>query len=431
MKAFLAGLAVASALISIAPPAAAQGTTALDSIVAVADEDVILRSELDIAVANLQAQYAGSGQQLPPVESLRRQVLERLILIKLQVRRARAGGIRIADAELEQALQQVAGNNQMTLDQLRVRLAQDGLTYESFRDSIRDEMLVQRLRQRYVQARVNVSESEIDQLLAVREVGGPEVRLANIVVGLPDGATAEQIETARQKAASIRDLIVRGEMNFSTAAIRYSDAQNALNGGEIGWRGFDAIPPLFVNLIRGMQPGDISEPVRGPSGYQLIQLMETRQAGQQSVTEYNARGLYVRVTPTMSPEAARQKVEQLRARMLAGEPFDAIARAESDDSLTRAAGGDMGWFQANQYGSAIASQITSLQDGQLSAPFQSDVGWHLVLRVGSRQSDVTDENRRNMARELIGERKAEEEYERFLRQIRSEAYVENRLIANF
>jgi peptidyl-prolyl cis-trans isomerase SurA len=424
----LAGLLALSFVLAPAV-AAAQATTPVDSIVAVVDEDVILRSELDRAVSNILLQYADQPGQLPPRDVLERQVLDRLVIMRLQLVRAQETGIRVADGELAQAIQSVAARNRMTQEQLQQRLAADGLGYEEFRNSLREEMLIERLRQRFIQSRVQVSETEIDQLLAVRAIGGPEVRLANIVVGLPDAATPDQIATAQKKIQGIRDVILNGELDFRAAAIRYSDAQNALEGGDIGWRGIDAIPPAFVAIIQSMQPGDVSQPVRGPSGYQLIQLVDTRQASQQTVTEFNAQGIMVRVTPTLPAEAARQKVESLHARLVAGEDFATVARASSDDTLTRADGGDMGWFPINAWGSAIGNQVQALADGQLSRPFQSEVGWHIIQRLGSREQDVTEQNRRNQARELIVQRKAEEEFERFLRQILSEAYVDSRLAA--
>ncbi|ODS62902.1 MULTISPECIES: peptidylprolyl isomerase [unclassified Arenimonas] len=420
-------LAVSAALLPA--PAAAQATTSVDSIVAVVDEDVILRSELDRAVSNVEAQYASNPGQLPPRPVLERQVLDRLVLSRLQLGRARDSGVRVSDGELAQAIESVASRNRMTGDQLRQRLAADGMSYEEFRTSLREEMLIERLRQRFVQGRVQVSESEIDQLLAVREIGGPEVRLANIVVGLPDGATPDQVATAANKARDIKSVIEKGELDFSAAAIRFSDAPNALEGGEIGWRALDAIPPALVGLIQQLQPGQITEPVRTPGGYQLIQLIETRAQGVQTITEYNSLGILVRVTPTVNVEAARQKIEQMRARIVAGEDFGVVAREGSDDNLSRNDGGNMGWFQINEWGTAVGNQLMQLQDGELSQPFQSEVGWHLVRRLGTRVQDVTELNRRNQAREIIAQRKAEEEYERYLRQLRTEAYFESRLPA--
>lgn len=423
---FLAALlALSTVLFPVA--AAAQETTPIDSIVAVVDEDVILRSELDRAVANITAQYANQPGQLPPRDVLERQVLDRLVLSRLQLSRARDSGIRVADGELAQAIESVAARNQMSQEQLRARLAQDGLSYDEFRSSLRDELLLERLQQRYVQSRVQVSEAEIDQLLAVREIGGPEVRLANIIVALPDGANAEDVATAQKKARDIKSVVERGEIDFTAAAIRFSDAPNALEGGDIGWRSFDAIPPAFVGLIQQLEKGQISEPIRGPGGYQLIQLVDTREAGVQTMTEYNAQGILIRATPTVPSEAARQKAQALRDRIVAGEDFAKLARENSEDTMSRNEGGDMGWFPVNAWGTSVGAQLTQLRDGEVSQPFQSEVGWHVIKRLGTREQDVTEQNRRNQAREIIAQRKSEEEFERFLRQLRAEAFVESRL----
>ncbi|KAA2283697.1 peptidylprolyl isomerase [Arenimonas fontis] len=420
-------LATLLAVFAALSPALAQDTQPVDSIVAVVDEDVILRSELDRAVANIRAQYADQPGALPPEDVLERQVLDRLVLMRLQVARARDSGIRVGDSEVAQAVQAVAARNRMTQEQLRQRLEADGIAFAEFRDTLREEMLIERLRQRFLQSRVQVSEAEVDQLLETREIGGPEVRIGIILVALPDGATPEQVATAQEKAAGIKAVIERGELDFRAAAIRYSDAPNALDGGDLGWRGYDEIPPAFVGLVRSLQPGQVSDPIRGSGGFQLIHVADVREGGRQVVTEYNAQHILVRVTPTLPFEAARQKAEDLYARLQAGEDFATLAREHSDDTLSRSAGGDLGWFVINAWGPAVGNAISQLADGQLSRPFSSDVGWHIVKRLGSREQDVTEQNRRNQAREIISRRKAEEEYERFLRQLRSEAYVESRL----
>jgi peptidyl-prolyl cis-trans isomerase SurA len=422
---FAATLASLLALAPCAGVRAQAATTPVDSIVAVVDEDVILRSELDRAVANVQTQFA--AQQLPPRDILEKQVLERLVLMKVQVARAADSGIRVSDAEIQQAIAGIAQQNQMTMDQMRQRLAADGIGFDEFQSNLRDEMMVQRLRQRFLQSRISVSEAEVDQLLATREVGGQEVRLATIQISLPEGATPDQIRAAAEKAAEVRAMIQRGELDFRSAAIRYSQAPNALDGGEIGWRSYDAIPPAFATVIRGMQPGQITEPVRGANGFQIVQVEEVRSAQPQKVTQYNAQDIMVRTSDVVSVEQARQKIQALRDRIVAGEDFAKVAREASDDTLTRAQGGDMGWFQLDQWGGAIAQQIQQLSNGEMSPIFQSDVGFHLIKRLGAREQDVTEENRRNQARELIGNRKGEEEFERFLRQLRSEAFVESRL----
>ncbi|HMB56146.1 MAG TPA: peptidylprolyl isomerase [Arenimonas sp.] len=418
----LAGLLAAGPAFAQTAP-----TTTLDGIAAVVDEDVILRSELDRAVANITAQYASQPGQLPPRDILEKQVLERLILMHLQIGRAADSGIQISDAELQQAVAAVAGQNKMTVDQLRQRLAAENLNFDEFRNNLRDEVTVQRLRQRYIQSKVTISEAEIDQLLATQKIGGEELRLANIQIALPDGATPDQIAVASKKVLEIKGMVERGELDFHSAAIRFSQGQNALDGGELGWRTYDAIPPLFASVLRGMKPGQITDPVRGPNGFQIVQLEESRQPQPQKITQFKALDILVRTSELVNAEAARQKIQALRDRIAGGEDFAKVAKEASEDTLTRNNGGDMGWFVADQWGTSVSEQIKRLADGELSPIFQSDIGFHLIKRVGSREQDVTDENRRNQAREIIGNRKGDEEYERFLRQIRSEAYVETRL----
>jgi peptidyl-prolyl cis-trans isomerase SurA len=422
--------ALLAGLLALAPGARAQSTTPIDGIVAVIDENVILRSELDRAVRNVTTQLGNSGQQMPPQDILEKQVLDRLVLMRLQVARANDSGIRVSDAEIQQGIAGIASQNGMSMDQLRQRLAVDGIAFDEFQSNLRDEMLIQRLRQRFIQSRVQVSEGEVDQLLATRDVGGKEVRLATIQINLPEGASPAQIRDAGEKTAEIKGMIERGEIDFRSAAVRYSQAANALEGGEIGWRSYDAIPPAFTAIIRPMLPGQITEPVRGPSGFQIVQVMEIREAQAQTVTQYHALDIMVRTSDVVSAEQARQKIQALRDRIAAGEDFGKVAREASDDTLTRNKGGDMGWFQIDQWGGAVATQIQALADGEMSPIFQSDVGYHLIKRMGVREQDVTDENRRNQARAIIGERKGEEEYDRFLRQLRSEAFVESRLAGN-
>jgi peptidyl-prolyl cis-trans isomerase SurA len=413
---------------ALAPaPSSAQALAAepIDGIVAVVEEDVILRSELDRAVGNILNQYRGRTD-LPPRDVLEKQVLERLVLMNLQLQNAKRTGIRVSDAELDQAVARLAQQNGITMDQLRQQLAMDRVPYAEFRNSLRDEMIAQRLRQRVVQSRVAVSDTEIDILLASNSLKQGQVLVGHILVALPDGATAEQLATAQTKIDGIKKLIDEG-LDFSAAAIRYSDAPNALDGGMLPWRGYDEVPALFANQLQGMQPGDISPPLRGPSGFHLIKLVEKRDPGKQTVTEYKARGILVRSNELVTVEQARERIDQARARVLAGEDFADVAVEVSEDTLTRSAGGDMGWFQTMAYGSAVGEQIQKLADGEVSQPFRSDAGWHIVLREESREQDVTEELLREQARETIARRKSEEEWERFLRQARAESFVETRL----
>lgn len=423
-------VALALATVAIAPHVAAQALPSqqIDGIVAVVEEDVILRSELDLAVNNIRARFADRPEQLPPPEVLEKQVLERLVMLRLQLQRAASAGVRVGDAELEQTVQRILQQQNISPDQLRSQLAAEGVSFEQFRTQLRDELTVSRMQQSFVQSRVAVSDTEIDNLLASSGSSAGEVQLGYILVALPDGATPEQVEAARTKIEGVRGLIERGEMDFSAAAIRYSDHQTALEGGDMGWRSVDEIPPLFASLLPAMQPGDVSQPMRGPSGYSLVRLTDRRDDNTpQTATEYQARGILVRTTELRDSEAAKKRIDDARARIVAGEDFGDVAREISDDTMSRNQGGDMGWFQLNAWGSAVGNHLGALSDGQLSEPFQSDVGWHLIERLGTRQQDITHETRRNKARETIAKRKADEEYDRFLRQMRAEAFIDNRL----
>jgi peptidyl-prolyl cis-trans isomerase SurA len=402
----------------------------IDGIVAVVEEDVILRSELNRAVNNIKLQFASRTDQLPPEDVLEKQVLERLIVMRLQLQRAEQAGVRISDIELEQAISRIAQQNNLTLEQLRTQISKDGISYDEFRQQLREELTAQRLRQSLVQSRVAVSDTEVDIALASESMKKGQVQIGLILVALPDGATPEQIATGKTKIDGIKALLDKGEIEFSAAAIRYSDHQTALEGGNLGWRSFDEIPPLFANLVQGMSPGEVSQPLRGPSGYSLIKLIDSRQQGSQSVTEYNARGLMIKTTEVVDSDAARAKAQALYDRIVAGEKFEDVARAESEDLITRNQGGDMGWFQAQAWGTAVAENLEKLKDGEVSPPFPSEAGWHVIQRVATRQQDITAEAQRNAARETIGRRKADEEYDRFLRQLRDEAYIDNRLASS-
>ena len=428
LSARLTGILLAAIAACALPPiASAQQSQPIERIAAVVDEDVVLQSELELALRNVMGQYAGRENQLPPRAVLERQVLERLVLTRLQVERARSQGIRISDQEINQAVAAIAQQNNMTVDSLRQRLAADGLAFEEFRSSLADEIMVQRLRQSFAQSRISVSEGEVDAALA-QQAGGRQYHLAHILVGLPEGATAEQIETGQRKIDGIKNVIDRGELTFHAAAVRYSDSPNALEGGDLGWRSADEIPSAFAQAITGMSPGQILGPMRGPSGFQLLQLVEVRDAddagaAKQTVTEYHVRHILVRVNERQDEAAARARIDTLRARIAGGAEFQEVARESSEDNNTRGQGGDLGWFPADAYGPEFGGQVTALADGGVSQPFRTDAGWHVIQRVAERQTDVTDNNRRAQVRETIGRRKLEEEYNRFLQEMRGEAYV--------
>ncbi|WP_313460391.1 peptidylprolyl isomerase [Stenotrophomonas sp.] len=409
----------------------AQQTQSLDRIAAIVDEDVVLQSELDRAVANIKSQYAGRENQLPPDDVLRRQVLERLVLVKLQVARAESSGIKVGDQELNQAISAIAQQNGTSVDALRQRLAGDGVDFNDFRASVRDEITVQRLRQSFAQSRISVSEGEVDAALKQEATTGTQYHLAHILIALPEAASADQIATGQKKADGVKALLDKGELDFNAAAVRYSDSPNALEGGDLGWRTLDEIPNAFAQMMTQMKAGDVVGPLRGPSGFQLLKLVEVRDAnasagGGQTITEYHGRHILIRVTDQQDSAAAKAKIDTLRARIAGGADFQAVARESSEDSNSKGQGGDLGWFPADAFGPDFGKQITGVSDGGVSQPFRTDAGWHIVQRVETRQTDASADNKRAQIRETIGRRKLEEEYNRFLQELRGEAYVDLR-----
>jgi len=403
----------------------------LDGIAAIVDEDVILGSELERAVANILAQYANRQGQLPPRPVLERQVLERLVLMKLQTARAQGSGVRVSDQDVDAALSAIAQQNSMSQEQLRQQLARDGLSLDDFRASLHDELLIQRLRQRFAQSRIVVTDAEVDAALA-NQNSSMQYHLAHILVALPEGATPEQIATGQQKIDGIKALIDTGEMEFSAAAVRYSDSPNALEGGDLGWRSLDEIPPAFATPIVDLAAGQMIGPIRGPSGFQLLKLVGRRDGSAgtaRNLTQYQARHILIRSNEENEADA-RARIETLRARILGGVDFGEVASEYSEDNVSKPSGGELGWFAADDFGPEFGRQIIALGDGDISTPFKTQAGWHIVQRQASRDVELTDDNRRAEVREMIGQRKLEDEWERYLRELRSEAYVSIRAGAN-
>lgn len=430
MKKLLLSAFAAFAFAGVLAPAHSQTAQPIDRIAAVVEEDVILQSELDRAMRNVLAQYANRQDQLPPRDVLEKQVLERLILVRLQVARADRSGIRVSDEEVDQAVNGVASQNGVSVDQLRQQLASEGIGFTDFRATLRDEMTTQRLRQSFAQGRINVSEAEVNSALAAQANAGTQYHLAHILVALPDGATADQIAIGQKKIDGVKALIDKGELDFAAAAVRYSDSPNALEGGDLGWRSQDEIPSAFAEQIRNFQAGQVVGPIRGPSGFQLVKLVEVRDASQAApgtVTQYQARHILIRSENEAGDAAAKAKAETLRARIAGGADFATVAKESSDDPNTKSKGGDLGWFAQDAFGPEFGSEVAGLRDGQVSAPFKTSAGWHVVQRVATRQASASgDDTRRAQMRETIGRRKLEDEYGRFLREMRGEAYVEIR-----
>jgi peptidyl-prolyl cis-trans isomerase SurA len=374
-------------------------------------------------VYNVLAQYRSNPEQLPPRNLLEQQVLQRLVIMHLQVQRAQGTGIRVSDTDVDQAVQRVAEQNKIDLRTLRASLEREGLNYDEFRKNLRDQLLVQHLQQRVVQNQANVTDSEVQILLASNSLKAGEVHLQHILVGIPEGADAAQIQAVREKADGVKKQLDEG-MDFTAAAIRFSSAQDALQGGDLGWRRYDEVPEAFANLVDGMQAGQVSQVVRGPSGFHIVKLVDKRATGKQVITEFHARHILVKTSELVSSDEAQKAINDIRHRIVDGnEDFAKLAKQHSEDPPSANAGGDLGWFPLDQYGTRVAEVLPLLKDNDISQPFQTDAGWHIMQRLGSRQQDRTDDMLKAQARDVLRNRKSEEEYENFLRQMRSEAYV--------
>ncbi len=400
----------------------------LDRIVAVVNDDVIVESELVKRVDNIRRQLRQSGTPEPPDEALQRQVLERLILDRLQLQMAARNGIRVDDTELNNAVERIAAGNNLSLREFRDVLARDGFDFGEFREQVRNEILLSRVRQRAVEQRVSVTAREIENQLAnqrQQEVG-KEYRVGHILIAVPEAASSEEIDSARERTESVLERLRAGE-DFAAVAAEVSDGQQALNGGDLGWRKENELPTIFADQVRSLEAGGLSEIIRSPSGFHLVRLNDLRDDSRIVVTQTNARHILVRTNQVVTEADARLRLTQLKVRIENGEDFAELARANSDDTGSASRGGELGWLNPGDTVPAFERQMETLSEGEISAPFRSQFGWHIVQVVERRSFDDTTQVQRSKAAEQIRKRKLDEEVQSWLRQLRDEAYVEVRL----
>ncbi len=398
----------------------------LDEIVAVVDDDVILRSELNRTVTNIAKQFNVRGLQLPPRSVLEKQVLERMILQSLQVQKAHHAGVRVSEAELNAAIERIASQNGLSVGQLRAAVESEGQRFADFREDIRREMLSERVSLGWAESQVRITEGDIDLFLASNNLNQGEVKLRHILISVPENATPEQVETARRKAEQVYRQLVDGA-DFASLATQVSAGQKALEGGDLGWRPVNQLPQLFADQIKAMTIGEMTRPVRSPSGFHIIKLEDKRDSAPKTVDEVKAQHIMVRTSELVTPEDGMQIINDVYAKLQQGDDFAKLAEEYSDDHASAPLGGDMGWFQPRQYGERFAQVLESLDEGEYSKPFQTRAGWHIVRLNGRRTSDVTEEFKRQQAREALRQRKIAEERESWLRKIRGEAFVDIRL----
>ncbi len=406
--------------------AVAQSSEKIDSIVALVDDDVVLRSELDIAIRGIVDRIRAQGGDLPPQHLLEKQVLERLIMRELQLQRAFQTGIRISDADIDQGLMMLAEQNNLSLMQLRQVIEADGEDFSEFRQNIGEEMMTERLRQRVVASMDPITDTEVDILLASDQFSSGEYNISHILIGLNEGATPQQIALQESKANNVYQQLQEG-LDFASAAISYSDSQEALEGGLVGWRDLNSIPVAFSEAIKPLRAGQYTVPIRSPAGFHIIRVNDYRDRSQVMATEFHARHIMVVTNELISPREAMNQIREIHDELMDGGDFAALAKEHSDDPTSANLGGDMGWFAPDAFGDRINQTLMAMQDNEISEPFQTESGWHIMQRLGLREKDVTEESLRNAARNNLQQQKMDIEVEQFLQQMRDEAFVEIRL----
>jgi len=405
----------------------------LNRIVAVVNGQVLTQNELKNELLAVRQQLRQQGITPPGDDVLNKQVLERLITTQVQLQSAEQIGIVVDDDTLNSTISNIAAQNELTLTEFREVLQRDGFKFTVFREDIRKEITNRRLRQRQVESRITVTTQEIDDFIATQKAQGnvsSDYHLGHILVSLPEGATPEQIKAAHSKALGLLDELKEGA-DFRQTAITISDGRQALQGGDIGWRKTGELPTLFADVVVQMKVGDVSEPIRSASGIHLITLFDFRDAERHIVEQVHARHILIKAKSAgidadsaFDPEA---KLNELRARIEAGEDFASLAQEFSDDVGSAQNGGDLDWVGPGVMVKPFEAVIFSLKNGELSAPFESQFGWHLAQVLDRREFDDTEAHNNAKVRDLIYQRKSEEEYLSWLRKLRDEAYVEYRL----
>jgi peptidyl-prolyl cis-trans isomerase SurA len=406
-----------------------QAYVPLDRIIAVVNEDVIMQSELEAKIKTIQAQIKQQGGNVPPTTVLERQVLDSLIQNRIQLQLATRMGIRVDDETLNRTIGNIAAQNQVSLTQFREILEQDGFSYEQFRENIRDEIILSQLRKRQVENRIVVTEKEIDNFLANQEFRGSfqtEIRLSHILLSLPEAATDDEIQQVKQVAIQIREDLLAGA-DFAEVAATVSDGGNASNGGDLGWRKTEEIPTLFADYIPEMQKGDISEPIQSPSGFHLIKITDMKSDTENIVEQTRARHILIKTDELVTSEQAKAKLEKLKLRIENGDDFALLAKGNSQDSLSAIDGGDLGWRSPGELVPEFQRMMDSLEPHQVSEPFETDFGWHILEVLERRKFDNSESVKRGKARAAIRNRKLEEAMQNWTRRLRDEAYVEYRL----
>lgn len=400
----------------------------LDKIIAVVNNEVVLASELQDMEQTVRQQLRQRKANIPPADILSKQVLERLIIQRVQLQEAASRGIRVGDDALNAALRKIADNNKLSLREFRDVLQSDGFDFADFRESIREEMIISRLRKIEVEDKVVVSDREVDNYLSTQAVQGNSetaYHLAHILISIPEAASPEEVQAGQQKLTKVIELLDSGS-DFSEVAASYSDGQNALEGGDLGWRKQGELPSLFAEDVPKLSVGEVSKPLRSGSGIHLVKLVDKKSEETHLVKQTLASHILIKTDELTTDQEAEKRLNQLRERIINGDDFAELARAHSDDTGSAINGGSLGWTSPGVMVPEFEEKMNALAAGEVSEVFKSRFGWHLLKVYERREQNMAEEYKRNKARMQIRQRKIAENLESWLRQLRDEAYVEYR-----
>jgi peptidyl-prolyl cis-trans isomerase SurA len=398
----------------------------LDRIAAVVNDGLVLESELDAQMGAVTKRLQEQKVEMPSQSVLKQQVLERLVLQEIEAQRAKHVGLTISDEQLNGALQEIAARNKIPFDQLPTALEAQGIDYKQYRESMRRELTLSTLRERDVIAHINVTPHELEQFLARQEnsAANDEFNVSHILLSLPAAATPQQMEEITRKAQDLAARAAKGE-DFGQLAMANSNGQTALDGGSLGWRKGTQLPQFILELVTKMKPGEVSDPVRTPSGFHIIKLMDVRKSeAAVIINQIHVRHILMKPNELDDDETVRQKLSKLRERILKGEQFAGIASTTSEDPGSAPDGGDLGWTGPGTFVPEFDKAIADLKPNEISEPFKTRYGWHIVQMLGTRTYDNTADVKRQRAFAAIRESKADEETELWLRRLRDEAFVE-------
>ena len=414
---------------SLTTPPKAGGIIELDRIVAVVNNEVITLNDLNDRMSTVVAQLKKQGTQLPPIDLLRKQLLDRMVLDLVEIQEAKESGIKVDDGTLDKTLQRIADENSVSMTEFRRLTEADGVRWNKFREEIRGEVMKTRLREREVGGNINVTDAEIDTqlLLESREANtDQEFRLAHILVLVPEQATSVQIESRRKRALQALSELRKGS-EFAQISAQYSDAPDALQGGNLGWRPSGRLPAIFLEALSPLKPGEITDILRSANGFHIVKLLDKRGRNEQpTIQQIRARHILIKQKEGVTDDDARERLSRLRERIIGGADFAELAKVHSDDpSSTK--GGELGWLSPGDTVPEFERVMNQLRDNEISAPTQTQFGWHLLQVEERRTEGVTEERRRATARNTIRLRKTDEAVEDWLRQAKDRAFVELKL----